>query len=59
MRATRVATANAYEYSPVPAGPKMRDMTANRAKLKRSVSNREVESQKALVKTFMVSGEAY
>src|SRR5262249_45680115 len=47
--ATRAPIANAYEYSPVPAGPKSRAIATNRKKLKRSASTRETESHTALL----------
>ena len=50
--ATKTPSANAYEYSPVAAGPRSRDMTANNTRLDRSATKRETDSQSAFFTTI-------
>jgi hypothetical protein len=52
ISATRFPKAKAYEYSPDPAGPKERAMTAKSRKLRKSAVILQVESQKALLATL-------
>src|SRR5581483_5828673 len=53
-RANSIPAAKAYEYSPLPAGPNVRAITANNTKLSASVDARENDSHAALVRTLML-----
>src|SRR3569832_1440466 len=51
--AMNAPNANAYEYSPVEAGPRSREMKVKSTRLEKSAANRQTDSQKAFLRTII------
>ncbi len=51
--AMKAPNANAYEYSPVEAGPRSREMKVKSTRLEKSAANRQTDNQKAFLITIM------